>query len=89
MSKNNKVKEESINEQKDTKLNLADTASLGRKKATDEEQQDYNFMGTLHNWTTLDEQNAKVNEIEKVTKEEVGHVKEVRNNNHGQWTGNK
>lgn len=67
------------------KANLAETASLGREKATDESQQDYNFMGTLNNWTTGDEQEKKVKEIEKVTKEQVGHVKEAENNNHGKW----
>lgn len=72
--------------EKETKANLAETASLGRDKATDENQEGYNFMGTLHNWTSEEEQQRKVKEIEKVTKEEVGHVKEARNNNHGQWT---
>lgn len=64
---------------------LAETASLGRKKMTDESQQEYNFMGTLQNWTTEDEQEAKVKEIEKATKVEVNHVKEAENHNHGQW----
>ncbi len=86
IEKNVNIKEQEV---KDIKTDLAETDSLGRKKATDEEQEGYNFMGTLHNWTTLDEQNTKVKEIEKVTKEEEGHVKEVKNNNHGQWTSNK
>jgi hypothetical protein len=79
-------KRNSCSKEKDTKANLAETASLGRDKATDENQEGYNFMGTLHNWTSNEEQERKVKEIEKVTKEEVGHVKEAENNNHGQWT---
>ncbi len=69
-----------------TVVDLAKTEDLGRKKMTDEEQEGYNFMGTLNNWTTPDEQETKVEEIEKATKVEVNHVKEAENNNHGQWT---
>lgn len=88
-NKNNEVKtckRKCCSKEKENKADLAEIASLGRDKATDENQEGYNFMGTLHNWTTEEEQSRKVKEIEKVTKEEVGHVKEARNNNHGQWT---
>lgn len=76
------------NKEKEIDKNIADlaeTASLGRKKMTDESQQEYNFMGNLQSWTTADEQEAKVKEIEKATKVEVNHVKEAENHNHGQW----
>lgn len=70
MSKCKKCENEN-NEQKnevcEVKADLAEDASLGRDKATDENQEGYNFMGTLHQWTTTDEQERKVHELQKVT----------------------
>ena len=74
------------NKNKEIKKNLADLAedaALGRKKATDESQQEYNYMGTLNSWTTHDEQEAKVKQIEKVTQEHVDHVNTNENKNKG------
>ncbi|MDD2376632.1 MAG: hypothetical protein PHD15_02610 [Clostridia bacterium] len=74
------------NKDKEVKKNLADLAedaALGRKKMTDESQEGYNFMGTSHCWTTEDEQEAKVKQIEKATKEHVDHVNTNDNNNKG------
>ena len=68
------------NKEKEVKKNIADLAedaSLGRDKATDENQEGYNFMGTLHSWTTEDEQERKVREIEKVTNEQELQVKAI------------
>jgi len=61
-----------MNSNKDKEVNkniadLAETASLGRKELTDESKDGYNFVGTLQKWTTEDEQENKVKEIEKVT----------------------
>jgi len=69
--------------EKETKANLAETASLGRDKQTDENQEGYNFMGTLHNWTTAEEQERKVEEIEKVTNSQARDVKAKENMNKG------
>jgi len=74
------------NKDKEIKKNIADLAedvSLGRKKAKDERQEGYNFMGTVHSWVTEDEQESKVKQIEKVTKEQRGHVNSFENNNKG------
>jgi hypothetical protein len=84
--KNNCNKKSDDIDKKHDVTNLAENASLGRKKATDESQEGYNFMGTLNQWTTLDEQETKVKEIEKVTEREKNNVKEIENNNRGQWT---
>lgn len=67
--------------EKETKADLAETASLGRDKQTDENQEGYNFMGTLHNWTTAEEQKRKVEEIEKVTNKKELEVKAKENDN--------
>lgn len=68
------------NKDKEVKKNIADLAedaSLGRKKMTDESEEGYNFMGTVNKWTTEDEQEAKVKEIEKVTGEQQLQVKSI------------
>jgi hypothetical protein len=78
-----KCKPRGNSEVKETKVNIAETASLGRDKQTDENQEGYNFVGTLHNWTTEEEQSRKVKEIEKVTEKQEEHVKAKENNNKG------
>jgi|GEM_PF-2335242 len=74
------------NKDKEIKRNIADlaeTAAMEEKTLTDKSKDGYNFVGSVHSWTTEDEQQAKVKEIEKVTKQHVNHVNTFENNNKG------
>lgn len=57
-----------------------------KNKLKDKSKEGYNFVKSLEQWTTPEQQKIKVKEIEKVTDKESLNVKQSENNNYGQWT---
>ena len=49
-------------------VNLANDLKLERINMNDTSKSGYNYVGTEYNWTTIEEQKMKVNEIEQVTR---------------------
>lgn len=47
---------------------LFDNVELERKDKKDESKRGYNFVGSLNNWTSIEEQKIRVKTIENTTK---------------------
>ena len=58
---------------------LANDTIFEKEDVTDDSKKEYNFVGTLNNWTTLEEQEKKVDEIDKVTNNNELEIKALEN----------
>lgn len=50
------------------KVDIAGDEIIARKFLKDDSKKGYNFVGTDHHWTTIEEQKNRVKEIENKTK---------------------
>lgn len=53
---------------KDKNISIANDVEFGKNERNDKSKEGYHFVGSLDNWTSINEQKNRVNEIEKVTK---------------------
>ena len=53
---------------KDKKIDLTEDLKLERKQALEKNNNEYNFVASSNHWLSKNEQEIKVNEIEKITK---------------------